>query len=62
MFPTRITTTLIVGLLLVSLTGCVQRRLIIRSQPEGAFVTIDRRQIGLTPLSVPYTYSGTREI
>ena len=54
--------TLIVGLLLVSLTGCVQRRLIVRSQPEGAFVTIDRRPIGLTPLSVPYTYSGTREI
>ena len=25
-------------------------------------MTIDRRQIGLTPLSVPYTYSGTREI
>ena len=54
--------TLSVGLLLVSLTGCVQRRLIVRSQPEGAFVTIDRRPIGLTPLSVPYTYSGTREI
>lgn len=46
----------------VGSTGCVQRRLIIRSQPEGAFVTIDRQQIGLTPLSVPYTYSGTREI
>jgi len=48
--------------MVASLTGCVQRRLIIRSQPEGAFVTIDRQPIGLTPLSVPYTYSGTREI
>lgn len=47
---------------LIGLTGCVQRRLIIRSQPEGAFVTIDRQPIGLTPLSVPYTYSGTREV
>lgn len=62
MLPARTTIILIVGLLLVSLTGCVQRRLIVRSQPEGAFVTIDRRPIGLTPLSVPYTYSGTREI
>lgn len=53
---------LVISLVVVSLTGCVQRRLIIRSQPEGAFVTIDRRPIGLTPLSVPYTYSGTREI
>ncbi len=62
MLSARITMSLITGLLLVSLTGCVQRRLIVRSQPEGAFVTIDRRPIGLTPLSVPYTYSGTREV
>ena len=49
-------------LILLGTTGCVQRRLIIRSQPEGAFVTIDRQPIGLTPLSVPYTYSGTRDV
>lgn len=42
--------------------GCVQRRLIVRSQPENALVTIDNRVIGRTPLSVPYVYSGTREI
>lgn len=53
---------LIAGLMIVCMTGCVQRRLIIRSQPEGAFVTIDRQPIGRTPLSVPYTYPGTREI
>lgn len=47
-------------LLLVS--GCVQRRMIIRSQPEGAFVTIDNQQMGLTPISIPYTYFGTREV
>ena len=43
-------------------TGCVQRRLIVRSQPEGAFVSIDNQPIGYTPLSAPYTYSGTRKI
>ncbi len=53
---------LIACLILVSLSGCVQRRFIVRSQPEGAFVSIDRRPIGLTPLSVPWTYNGTREI
>ena len=47
-------------LLLVS-TGCVQRRLQIRSQPEGALVSIDRQPVGLSPVSVPYTYHGTRE-
>ena len=58
----KLSLTLILCLILVGLSGCVQRRLIVRSQPEGAFVTIDRQPIGLTPLSVPYTYSGTREI
>ena len=40
----------------------MQRRLQIRSQPEGARVAIDRQDVGLTPVSVPYTYYGTREI
>ena len=62
MFSPRILMMLILCLFWVSLSGCVQRRLIVRSQPEGAFVTIDRQQIGRTPLSVPYTYSGTREV
>ena len=48
--------------ILLASTGCVQRRMIIRSQPEGAFVSIDNQPIGYTPLSVPYTYSGTRNI
>ena len=42
--------------------GCIQRRLIIRSIPEGAFVKIDGQSVGATPLSVPYTYYGTRDI
>jgi len=50
------------ALTLISLSGCVQRRFIVRSQPEGALVTIDRKSIGLTPLSVPFTYNGTREV
>ena len=57
----KITNGLIAGLILVSCSGCVQRRFIVRSQPEGAFVSIDRQPIGLTPLSVPWTYNGTRE-
>jgi hypothetical protein len=44
------------------LTGCVQRRMVLRSQPEGAFVTIDNQPIGYTPIPVPFTYYGTREI
>ena len=44
------------------LSGCVQRRLMVRSQPEGAFLTIDNQPIGYTLVSVPFTYYGTREV
>lgn len=54
----------LIGLMAVTLltTGCVQRRLMVRSQPEGAFLTIDNQPIGYTPVSVPFTYYGTREV
>lgn len=50
------------AVLTLACCGCVQRRLIVRSQPEGAFVQIDGQQIGYTPVSVPFTYYGTRDI
>ena len=53
---------LIPVLIVLSITGCVQRRLQIRSLPEGALVSVDRQPVGNTPLSVPFTYYGTREI
>ena len=49
-------------LVMIFCTGCVQRRLNIRSQPEGAFVTIDDTPIGFTPLAAPFVYGGSREI
>ena len=53
---------LILILLSVTLTGCVQRRLLIRSDPDGALVTVDDQAIGHTPYSLPYVYYGTRKI
>lgn len=46
----------------ISLTGCMQRRMLIRSNPEGALITVDQQPIGHTPVAVPFTYYGTREI
>ncbi|HWB08167.1 MAG TPA: PEGA domain-containing protein [Pirellulales bacterium] len=43
-------------------SGCVQRRITIRSNPPGALVYVDKYEIGKTPCSVAYTYYGTREI
>jgi PEGA domain-containing protein len=53
--------TLALSALLVP-TGCVRRRLAVRSNPPGAVVFVDNQQIGTTPCSVDFTYYGTREI
>ena len=47
---------------LLPLSGCVQRRLTIRSNPPGARVYIDDYEIGTTPCSTDYVYYGTRKI
>jgi hypothetical protein len=47
---------------LLPASGCVRRRLNVRSNPEGALVYVDNQQIGTTPCSVDFTYYGTREI
>jgi hypothetical protein len=53
---------LLVGLLCASQTGCVHRRLTIRSNPPGALVYIDDYQIGTTPVSTDFVYYGTRKV
>lgn len=43
-------------------SGCVSRRMTIRSEPAEALVEVDGKQLGLTPLSLDFTFYGTREI
>ncbi|MGD9644224.1 MAG: PEGA domain-containing protein [Pirellulales bacterium] len=43
------------------LTGCVQRRMTIRSNPPGALVYVDDYEIGRTPCSTQFTYYGKRK-
>jgi len=43
-------------------TGCVERRMTIRSVPANALVMLDGQEIGFTPCSVPFDYYGTRQI
>ncbi|MCG8450165.1 MAG: PEGA domain-containing protein [Pirellulales bacterium] len=47
---------------LVLQTGCVRRRLMIRSNPPGATVYVDNQPIGATPCATDFVYYGTREI
>lgn len=41
--------------------GCVSRRMTICSDPPGALVMLEGRELGYTPVSVDFTYYGTRE-
>jgi hypothetical protein len=53
---------LAVGLGVLTQPGCLRRRLTVRSNPSGALVYVDDQEIGVTPVSTPYTYYGTRKI
>jgi hypothetical protein len=48
--------------LLVTCSGCVRRRLTVRTNPPGAQVFIDDQEIGTTPCSAAFVYYGTRKI
>jgi len=43
-------------------SGCVQRRMTVRTNPPGALLYVDDYPIGTTPCSTSFTYYGTRKI
>lgn len=51
---------LVVSLLLSS--GCVERKMQIRSDPPGAEVYLDGTYAGLTPLELPFAHYGTHDV
>ena len=54
---------LVVVVLLISLgSGCVQRRMMIRSHPEGALVYLNGQELGRTPIATNFTYYGDFEV
>jgi hypothetical protein len=50
------------ALLLACETGCVRRRMTVRSNPPGAKVYVDDIEIGTTPVSTNFTYYASRKI
>lgn len=58
----RISVVFLLILSVVGTTGCVSRRVVIRTQPEGAAVTIDGIPQGNTPAAVSYVYPGSRDV
>ncbi len=47
---------------LLLLSGCVERLLNVKSDPPGAQVFIDGELKGTTPVEIPYTFYGGRDI
>jgi len=42
--------------------GCVERKLIIRSEPDNATVILDGRKVGTTPYEASFLHYGGREV
>jgi len=42
----------------VIFAGCVERRLTINTQPQGALVVLNDEEIGVSPVTVPFNWYG----
>ena len=42
--------------------GCVERLIHVRSEPDGANVWLNGREVGPTPLTVPFTFYGEYDV
>lgn len=61
--PTRTSAPLaILALAAVCCAGCVERRIRITSEPPGALVRLNDREVGRTPLEVDFTYYGVYDV
>jgi hypothetical protein len=62
-FCQRLTWVVVFGFgVLVVTSGCVRRRMTVRTNPPGATVSVDNQLIGTAPAASPFVYYGTREI
>jgi hypothetical protein len=52
----------IVALGALTTVGCVERRMIIRTNPPGALAYVDDNEVGLTPVAISPIYYGSRKI
>jgi hypothetical protein len=43
-------------------TGCVERKITINSKPRGALVHLNDKEVGRTPVDVPFTFYGTYDV
>jgi len=47
-----------IGLAITILAGCVERKLTINTDPQGAKVILNDQEIGVSPVTVPFNWYG----
>lgn len=52
----------VVAIQFLTLSGCVSRRMTFVSNPPGAMVLLEGREIGYSPASADFIYYGTRQV
>ncbi len=62
MVPKNLVLLSLLAAILITPSGCVRRRLTIRSNPPGATAYVDDYLIGTTPVSTEFVYYGTRRV
>ena len=55
----KIALALLAGLIL---SGCVERTITIKSDPPGAYVYLEGKEVGRTPVTVSFVHHGVREV
>ncbi|MHC4789105.1 MAG: PEGA domain-containing protein [Planctomycetota bacterium] len=58
----RLATLVLAAGFALALTGCVERKMLIRSEPGGAPVWVDEVYAGTTPLDHPFSHYGLRRV
>ena len=53
---------LLVGVTMLSSGGCIRRTLAITTEPSGALLWLNDREVGRTPVEVDFDYYGTYDV
>jgi len=56
--PTTAITTIIAITAIFLISGCVERKLTINTEPQGALVTLNDEEIGTSPVTVEFNWYG----
>ena len=62
MTRSRTTASLVGWILLIGVTGCIERTVTIETEPQGATVFLNDEEVGRSPVRVPFTWYGDYDI